>query len=216
MYTQKPKTFNISRNFAVLCIILKLLGVFPLSAFNKNHKISRCGLLLTLFNIGLYVYCLGVNFSRQISEVTLATIKTNNLDSLLDSSAKSLSMFTLFSVFVSVFLYKNQYNRLVEKFSYVDASFEKINCSVKRVSRKTLIVICGLLVVFLLLHIIAFWTATKIFEHKAGKHLEFHFYIFRYAPFLHKMAAVLQFCMVLLEVKTRFNTLKNVLENLKI
>jgi glucan phosphoethanolaminetransferase (alkaline phosphatase superfamily) len=216
MFTQKSKTFNISRNFAVLCIILKLLGVFPLAAFNKNHKISGCRLILTLFIIALVGYCYGVYFSDKISETILTTKYAENLDRVLDNSAHFLSMLAICSVFVSLFLLKNQYSRLVAKFSYVDASFEKINCSVKRVSRKTLIVMSGLLVGFILLHIKVTWTATEMINHKTGEQLEFSFYFIRYAHFFHKMAAVLHFCMVLLEVKTRFDTLKNVLENLKL
>jgi hypothetical protein len=214
MNTQKPNIFNISRNFAVLCIILKLLGVFPLSAFNKNHKISRCGLLLTLFNVGLVVYCYGVYFSHKISEVTVTTFYNNNLDFVVDNSAQSLSMLAIFSVFVSLFLYKNQYSRLVDKFSYVDTSFENINISIKRVSWKTLIVFGGLLGGFVLLNFVVIRTATKMINHKTGKQPEFSYYLIPYGHFFYKMAAVLQFWMVLFEVKNRFNTLKNVLENL--
>jgi hypothetical protein len=210
MCTEKSNVFNISRNFPKLCFIVKLLGLYPLTAFEKNHKVRWCGLLLTLCNIVLLVYFYNAYFGHEIEEITFGK---NNLLALLRNSMHFFNILSLLSIFVSLFINKRKLGRLVDKFTEVNESFAKINYCAARPSKKSYIVMSGIMVILSVLQFAQIRSATRIFIHQYGDWPDFYQFVALQGHLIYKLAAALLLWMILQEVKSRFVSLKNVLEN---
>jgi hypothetical protein len=216
MSTEKSKVFNISRNFPILCFIVKLLGLYPLTAFEKDHKVRWCGLLLTLCNIVLLVYFYNAYLDHQIEEITFGKTYENNLLALLRNSLNFFNILSLLSIFVSLFINKSKFGRLVEKFTKVNESFAKINYCATRPPKKSYIVMSGTIAILFVLQFAQIRAAVRIHMHQFGDWPGLFHFVALQGHLIYKLAAALLFWTILHEVKSRFVTLKNVLENFKI
>jgi hypothetical protein len=213
MDSKKVRSYNITRNFPIFWAVIKILGLFPLAAYTNNHKISRKALSLTLCNVGVIVCCCTFYFIHE--EEKVSTSYQSHLHFILDQIDNFLAALVLTSIFLSLFIYKNQYGQLVEKLKIVDEKFQRINhLAMKKISKKTQILSCGLvsglILVFFsqLIHLIIFY------KRKSGKWPEVKEFLVYSLYFFYKIVALLHFWIVMYEVKKRFNSLKFVLVNI--
>jgi hypothetical protein len=207
--------FSIARNFSLLSVVVKILGLFPLTSYETCHKVSRKALLLTLCNISLFVFCYTVYFYHVFSkEKKVSTFFKSTLYFKIDQVENILNFLSVISIFVSFFIYKNQYARLIEKFNSVDEYLRRINCSMKRVSKKTDILSFGLVFGWCLLLMLEFLHSVILYKTKFGEWPGFNEFIIFNLHYYYKIAALLHMWIILYETKRRFNALKLILINL--
>jgi hypothetical protein len=217
MDSKKVRSYNITRNFPIFWAVIKILGLFPLAAYTNNHKISRKALMsLTLCNVGVIVCCYTFYFIHVSSqEEKVSTYYKSHLYFILDQFEHFLTTLVLTSIFLSLFIYKNQYGQLVEILKNVDENFQRINhLAMKKVSKKTQILSCGLVSVVFFVLFSQLIHSIIIYENKFGKWPEVKEFLVYNLHFFYKIVALLHFWIVMYEVKKRFNSLKFVLVNI--
>jgi hypothetical protein len=216
MVSKKVRPYN--RSFPIFWAIIKILGLFPLAACTEKHNISRTALLFTLCNVGVLVSCHTLYFIHLSDVSSPEEISTNYrspLSIILDQADNIISMVVLILIYLSLFIYKNQYGQLFEIFKNVDENLQQINyLALVKVSKKRQILSCGqvsglFLVLFgQLIHTI------KIYKSMHGKWPDIRLIIVYNFHFLYKLVALLHFWIVMYEVKKRYNSLKLILVNI--
>jgi hypothetical protein len=217
MDIKRIRSYNITRNFPIFWVIIKILGLFPLAACTNNHNISRKALSLTLCNVCVLVCCYTSYFIHLSSsqEDKISTYYQKPLTIILEQANNILSMLALTSIYLSLFIYKNKYGQLVEIFKNVDENFQRINyLALIKVSKKTEILSCGQVCGLFLVLFSQLIHSIKIHKNMFGTWPEVKTMIVENLHFFYKLVALLHFWIVMYEVKKRFNSLKLVLVNI--